>query len=106
MRANIKKVEKYINRYGDEYTFTLQDDDNIRWEGPFEYCRFGFKGDPKITTMIDPSGGPYIAVGTNCDWIIFDMENYKVVGFEKIDTGYLILTGPINKKDEKRDTEC
>ena len=33
---------KWINRYGDEFTFTQQEDGNILWEGKFEYCRFGF----------------------------------------------------------------
>jgi len=32
---------KWINRYGDEYIFTQQEDGDILWEGKFEYCRFG-----------------------------------------------------------------
>jgi len=32
----------YKNRYGDEFTFTLQDDGNVLWEGKFEYCRIGY----------------------------------------------------------------
>jgi hypothetical protein len=35
----------YRNRYGDEYTFTLQEDGNILWEGPFEYYRIGHPND-------------------------------------------------------------
>ena len=35
----------YINRYGDIFTFTLQDDGNVLWEGNFEYCRFGMPND-------------------------------------------------------------
>ena len=35
------KVE-YINRYNDTFTFTLQEDGNILWEGEFEYCRFAW----------------------------------------------------------------
>jgi hypothetical protein len=35
----------YKNRYGDEFTFTLQDDGNVLWEGNFEYCRFGMPND-------------------------------------------------------------
>ena len=32
----------YRNRYGDEYTFTKQEDGTILWEGPFEHVRIGF----------------------------------------------------------------
>ena len=32
---------KYTNRYGDEFTFTKQEDGSVLWEGDFEYCRFG-----------------------------------------------------------------
>ena len=33
---------EYKNRYGDEYTFTKQEDGTILWEGPFEHVRIGF----------------------------------------------------------------
>ena len=33
---------KYTNRYGDEFTFTKQEDGSVLWEGDFEYCRFGW----------------------------------------------------------------
>ena len=133
------KVEKYKNRYGDEYTFTLQEDGNIKWEGDFKYYRVGYPNDytkaieeyirdgnqvksleafkelvheynddtreytlkddkyRKLVTsdmskidMVDPSGGCYIAVGST-------EMGMRVIGFEKIETGYLILTEPINK---------
>lgn len=92
------KTEKYTNRYGDEYTFTLQNDGNIKWEGPFEYCRFGFTDDPNIRTMVDPSGGCYLEVGMSMD--ILGFENAIITGFESIEGGYLILTKPINKKED------
>jgi hypothetical protein len=38
----------YKNRYGDEYTFTLQEDGNILWEGPFEYFRIGYPNDYSV----------------------------------------------------------
>jgi hypothetical protein len=38
-------MEKYINRYGDKYTFTPDEDGNILWEGNFEYCRIGMPND-------------------------------------------------------------
>tara|TARA_B110000977_G_C10732350_1_gene359565 strand:+ start:61 stop:462 length:402 start_codon:yes stop_codon:yes gene_type:complete len=39
------KPYKMTNRYGDEFTLTLQEDGTILWEGNFEYCRFGHPND-------------------------------------------------------------
>lgn len=38
-------IKKHVNRYGDEFTFTLLEDGNIQWSGKFEYCRFGWPND-------------------------------------------------------------
>ena len=38
-------VTKYTNRYGEEYSFTAQEDGSILWEGNFKYCRFGMPND-------------------------------------------------------------
>lgn len=35
----------YKNRYGDEYTFTRDDNHDVLWEGEFKYCRFGIPND-------------------------------------------------------------
>lgn len=35
-------VVEYKNRYGDVYTFTKLEDDNVLWEGSFEHIRVGF----------------------------------------------------------------
>ena len=40
--------------------------------------------------MVDPSGGPYISVGMPMDSLGF--KGYVVEGFERIDTGYKIIT--------------
>lgn len=53
--------ETYKNRYGKEYTFTLQDNGTVLWEGDFKFSRLSFDG--MRITMVDPSGGPYIAKG-------------------------------------------
>ena len=37
----------YKNRYGDIFTFELQEDGNILWKGNFKYCRFGMPNDYK-----------------------------------------------------------
>ena len=33
---------KYPNRYGDDYTFTKQEDGSVLWEGNFKHCRIGW----------------------------------------------------------------
>jgi len=35
----------YKNRYGDEFTFTRDENHDILWEGNFEYCRIGMPND-------------------------------------------------------------
>ena len=41
-------MAKYTNRYGDEFTFTKQDDGNVLWEGNFKHCRIGSSNDYKL----------------------------------------------------------
>ena len=38
-------MKKYKNRYNDEFTFTLDEDGNILWEGNFNFCRIGYPND-------------------------------------------------------------
>jgi len=57
-------VSKYTNRYGDEFTFEKNENGNIDWKGDLKYTRYGWNDDDKII-FVDPSGGPYIPVGTN-----------------------------------------
>lgn len=35
----------YKNRYGDVFTFTKDDNQDVLWEGNFEYCRIGMPND-------------------------------------------------------------
>ena len=35
----------YKNRYGDEFTFTRDENHDILWEGEFKWCRFGMPND-------------------------------------------------------------
>ena len=80
--------ETYKNRYGDVFTFTPDEDGNILWEGDFQYCRFGFEESPDNLNMVDPSGGPYIDMGTDMGLFHTEMKGKKVTGFVPIDTGY------------------
>jgi len=79
---------KFRNRYGDEYTFTKQEDGSVLWEGDFEYIRAG-------DDFIDPSGGPFIRIGQMLSHIIYDTDfNVIVEGFTNVDGNILIQTKP------------
>ena len=36
---------EYANRYGDKFTFELNERGSIDWKGNFKYCRFGMPND-------------------------------------------------------------
>ena len=55
-------MSEYVNRYGDKFTFEKNENGNIQWSGNFEYVRHGFQDNPSDIIMVDPSGGPYIAL--------------------------------------------
>ena len=64
------------NRYGDEYHWEKLNDNEYKFvmEGDsLKYCRYGGKEgqeklDPNDLGMFDPSGGPYVAVGSKIYW--------------------------------------
>ena len=74
----MEQAKEYVNRYGDKYTFSLNEQGNVDWRGPFKYCRYAWDDDKNIV-MVDPSGGPYIAVGYPLEIAGIDR---KVVGFK------------------------
>ena len=65
------------NRYGDQYWFEVVDDNKFLFKmnednTSLRYCRMGGKPhqeniDTSDLGMFDPSGGPYIALGTEID---------------------------------------
>tara|TARA_R110001632_G_scaffold50630_1_gene126464 strand:+ start:177 stop:554 length:378 start_codon:yes stop_codon:yes gene_type:complete len=38
-------MSKFVNRYGDEFTFEENDNGNIEWKGNFKWCRTGMPND-------------------------------------------------------------
>jgi hypothetical protein len=56
------KQAKYHNRYGDEIIFKEINENQIEMIGG-EYYRTGYNKDGMID-FVDPSGGPFIQVGT------------------------------------------
>ena len=65
-------MKKYKNRYGDEYWFESIEPNQYRFVmtgTSMKYCRFGGREmqegiDYNDLGMFDPSGGPYIEIGT------------------------------------------
>ena len=65
----------YKNRYNDKYVFSALEEGKylFKMEGDsLNYCRYGGKEgqvglDMQDLGMFDPSGGPYIALGTKVD---------------------------------------
>jgi hypothetical protein len=86
--------EKYTNRYHDQYRFEKVSPTTYKFvmEGTsMEYCRCGGKeGEETIDLndlgMFDPSGGPYICLGTKVD-------NKPIVKIASTDAGYVVEVG-------------
>lgn len=97
------KVE-YLNRYRDKYEFTQEDEQTIRWEGPFKWCRYSMSED-KVVSMIDPSGGPYISVGNTLRFIAPEFEKMKVTALEMHDGHAIIKVSKDEAEDETGEME-
>jgi len=87
----------YKNRHGVEFTFKVNERNNIQWCGDFEYCRYGFEDNPKDIIMVDPGGGPYIDIDYDMEMFDKSFKGMKVSGFISNDNGYELV---INKDDE------
>lgn len=69
---------KFKNRYGDVILFTKVSDNCIEMKGG-DYYRAAFNpAEPDKLTMIDPSGGPYIAQGSDLGCVDIDWEGMRV----------------------------
>ena len=84
------KEETHINRYGEKFTFTQDDNGDILWEGNFEYIRTSLNENKDII-MIDPSGGPYLCLGMESELIHSEVEGKEIVKFEEIENGFKIV---------------
>jgi hypothetical protein len=84
----MEQTKEYINRYGDKYTFSLNEQGNVDWRGSFKYCRMGYDRDSDDIIMVDPSGGPYITIDYPLEVAGIDR---KVIGFKDHTTYWEIL---------------
>ena len=82
---------EYFNRHKEKYTFTLNRNGDILWEGDFLFSRRLFDGETMGTQAVDPSGGPFIQVGLDMGYIDESFDGQIVDGFEQTEKGYKIL---------------
>jgi hypothetical protein len=61
----------YYNRTRDEIVFDDDGNGSVLMHGG-KWMRFGFKENPDEITMVDPSGGPYIALGSDLGYFFED----------------------------------
>jgi hypothetical protein len=78
----------YLNRYKDEIRFT-EEDNKVTMTGA-EYMRYGWDEDPEVITMVDPSGGPYITVGSDLQSFFRDGKE-RIIDKIKLDKGKVIF---------------
>jgi|694.fasta_scaffold119082_6 hypothetical protein len=90
---------EYFNRENKIHTFTLDGDGNILWDGDFFYSRRLFSAENLKTEAVDPSGGPFISVGSDMGYIDDSFKGKIVDGFEKTENGYKILIRDESKTD-------
>jgi len=88
---------EYFNRENKIHTFTSDGDDNILWNGDFFYSRRLFSDETLKTEAVDPSGGPFISVGSDMGYIDNSFKGKIVDGFEQTENGYKILIKDGNK---------
>lgn len=72
---------EYNNRHRDKLYFTENSDSDIVMSGAM-YLRYGYNDDPSEVNMVDPSGGPYIEIGTNLRHFFRDGKDRFVEAIE------------------------
>ena len=81
---------KYFNRYGDEIIFEQEGDTIIMSGYESDWMRYGLADDSdgcskaeEIINMIDPSGGPYLTIGSDLS-LFWDDKQPRVIKSIKI----------------------
>lgn len=86
---------KLYNRDGAD--LRLVSEDGLLWrfkvdtehQYVLEYMRYGLENDNRTICMIDPSGGPYLTIGSKIG------QDYVIDAFIELDGEYLIHTNKI-----------
>ena len=80
------KLIKLSNRYKDKNYLRQIGDKEYKYEGNLEYLRIGYSTDDKYKIeFIDPSGGPFLSVGSE----IFGIEG-KIKEINNVDNDYIL----------------
>lgn len=84
------KPEKLIllsNRYGDQNYLRQIDEKKYKYESKNDYLRVGYKGATQEDgyQFIDPSGGPFMAIGSK----VFGIEG-KISNIESTEGGFIL----------------
>jgi hypothetical protein len=80
---------EWKNRDGDTYTFTLQEDGSILWEGDFKYCRIGYPNVYKEAYQQYRKDGGYMFIETFIEKVHEQVyENGEWVGLSEIGLKY------------------
>lgn len=87
----------FTSRYGDNRYFVLEDGE---WffdgEKLNDYIRVGYKTDPNDPTYIDPSGGPFLEIGSKFKnhVSVLPEHNLQITGFKNENGRWkLLVTG-------------
>lgn len=80
---------KFINRYGNEILF-IREGNSFEMKGG-DYYRYLFnvdeKGNFSSYEAIDPSGGPYVSVGMDMEYIHEDLKGLVIESIERTKEG-------------------
>ncbi len=80
---------KFINRYGNEILF-IKEGNTFEMKGG-DYYRYLFNVDKEGNFLnydaIDPSGGPYISVGMDMEYIHEDLKGLVIESIERTKEG-------------------
>ena len=80
------KLIKLSNRYKDKDYLRQISDNEYKYEGDLEYLRIGYRTEDKYKIdFIDPSGGPFLSVGSE----VFGIEG-KITEINQVDNNYIL----------------
>ena len=89
------KVIKLYNRDGADLRLISEDEKLWKFKVDkkhayiFEYMRYGLEKDNKTINMMDPSGGPYLTIGSRIG------KDFIIDAFLEVDGECLIHTNPL-----------
>lgn len=93
------RFETHTNRYKDKQLFVHVSENKVLWFANFKFCRISKAyGSDKIN-MIDPSGGPYIEVGTSSKFIPSVEDTNKEIKSLKFSKDFTYVIMKLKDKD-------